>query len=135
MKLVLKSDRLIDGTGAAPIPNAAIVVKDGRIAEVTTQDKLDIGEREEADVIEVSGGTLMPGFIEMHTHIHCSAQTDAYTHIMTESDETFIMRGVGAVPAPRSARASPPCATSAAATRSSCPSRQPSRTASYPAPA
>ena len=97
MKLILKSDRLIDGSGADPVPNAAIVVKDGRISEITSQDKLEVGEREEVDVIDVSGGTLMPGFIEMHTHIHCSAQTDAYTHIMTESDETFIMRGVGAV--------------------------------------
>ena len=97
MKFVLKSDRLIDGTGAAPVLNAAVVVKDGRIAEITTQDKLGIEEREDVSVIDVAGGTLMPGFIEMHTHIHCSAQTDAYTHIMTESDETFIMRGVGAV--------------------------------------
>ncbi len=97
MKLILKADRLIDGTGAAPIQNAAVVVSDGRISEVTTADRLQLGEREEADIIEVAGGTLMPGFIEMHTHIHCSAQTDAYTHITTESNETFIMRGVSAV--------------------------------------
>lgn len=97
MKLVLKADLLIDGTGADPVRNGAVVVKDGRIAEVTTQDALNIGEREEVDVIEVAGGALMPGFIEMHTHIHCSAQADAYTHITTESNETFIMRGVGAV--------------------------------------
>ena len=97
MKLVLKADLLIDGTGADPVRNGAVVVKDGRIAEVTTQDALSIGEREEVDVIEVAGGALMPGFIEMHTHIHCSAQVDAYTHITTESNETFIMRGVGAV--------------------------------------
>jgi len=97
MKLVLKAGRLIDGTGAPPVENGAVVVSGGRIAEVTTQDKLALGEREDADVIDIPGGTLMPGFIEMHTHIHCSAQTDAYTHIMTESDETFIMRGVSAV--------------------------------------
>ncbi len=97
MKLVLKADLLIDGTGADPVRNGAVVVKDGRIAEVTTQDALNIGEREEVDVIEVADGALMPGFIEMHTHIHCSAQADAYTHITTESNETFIMRGVGAV--------------------------------------
>ncbi len=97
MKLVLKADRLIDGTGNDPIKNAAVVVTDGRISEVTTQDRLSIGEREEVDVIEVAGGTLMPGFIEMHTHIHCSAQADAYMHITTESNETFIMRGVSAV--------------------------------------
>ena len=97
MKLVLKADRLIDGTGSAPIDNAAVVIADGRISEVTTSDRIELGEREDADVVEVAGGTLMPGFIEMHTHIHCSAQADAYTHITTESNETFIMRGVSAV--------------------------------------
>ncbi|MCE2456855.1 MAG: amidohydrolase family protein [Dehalococcoidia bacterium] len=97
MKLVLKADRLIDGTGSDPVKDAAVVVKDGRISEVTTQDKLQIGEREDVDVIDVAGGTLMPGFIEMHSHIHCSAQADAYTHITTESNETFIMRGTKAV--------------------------------------
>ena len=97
MKLVLKADLLIDGAGSDPVRNGAVVVKNGRIAEVTTQDALSIGEREDVDVIEVAGGALMPGFIEMHTHIHCSAQADAYTHITTESNETFIMRGVGAV--------------------------------------
>ena len=97
MKLVLKADRLIDGTGADPVANGAVVITNGRIAEVTTQDRLNIGEREDVDVIDVAGGTLMPGFIEMHTHIHCSAQTDAYAHIMTESNETFLMRGVQAV--------------------------------------
>ena len=97
MKLVLKADRLIDGTGSDPVQGAAVVVKDGRISEVTTQDKLQIGEREDVEVIEVAGGTLMPGFIEMHSHIHCSAKEDAYTHITTESNETFIMRGTKAV--------------------------------------
>ena len=97
MKLVLKADLLIDGAGSDPVRNGAVVVKNGRIAEVTTQDALSIGEREDVEVIEVAGGALMPGFIEMHTHIHCSAQADAYTHITTESNETFIMRGVGAV--------------------------------------
>ena len=97
MKLVLKADRLIDGTGSDPVRSAAVVVKDGRISEVTTQDRLQIGEREDVEVIDVAGGTLMPGFIEMHSHIHCSAKEDAYTHITTESNETFIMRGVAAV--------------------------------------
>ena len=97
MKLVLKADRLIDGTGADPVPDAALVIENGKIARVAAQGELSFGEREDVDVIEVAGGTIMPGFIEMHSHIHCSAHTDAYTHITTESNETFIMRGVGAV--------------------------------------
>ena len=97
MKLVLKADHLIDSTGADPISNAALVIENGRISQITTQDKLHIGENEEAKIIAVDDGTIMAGFIEMHSHIHCSAQEDAYTHITTESNETFLMRGVQAV--------------------------------------
>ena len=97
MKLVLKADRLIDGTGADPIPNGAVVIEDGRITQVASQDKLDIAPDEEVDTIEVSGGSIMPGFIEAHTHIHCSAETDAYLHVTTESDQMLLMRGVQAV--------------------------------------
>lgn len=97
MKLILKADRLIDGTSAAPMANAAIVIEKGRISQITTQDRLDTGPRDEADVIEVKGGTIMPGFIEMHSHMHCSAEADAYRHVTTESDQVLLMRAVQAV--------------------------------------
>jgi imidazolonepropionase-like amidohydrolase len=96
MKLVLKSDRLIDGTGADPINNAALVAEDGRITQVTTQDQLQIPPGEKVDEITVSG-SIMPGFIEMHSHMHCSSELDAYKHITTESNETFTMRSVKAM--------------------------------------
>ncbi|MCH8206084.1 MAG: amidohydrolase family protein [Chloroflexi bacterium] len=97
MKLVLKADRLIDGTGAAPIVNAELIVEDGKITAVGTQDELQVASGDGVEVIEASGCTIMPGFIEMHSHIHCSAETDAYRHVTTESDETLLMRGVQAV--------------------------------------
>lgn len=98
MKLALQADRLIDGTGAPPLPNAALIVENGKIAAITTQDALQADpELAAVDRISVSGGSLMPGFIEMHSHIHCSAEVDAYRHITTESDQVFLMRAVGAV--------------------------------------
>lgn len=103
MKLLLKADRLIDGTGADPVPNAAVLIEDGRIAQIAAADAIPLAPDDAVDVIEVSGGSIMPGFIEMHSHIHCSAELDAYTHITTESDEVFLIRAVGAV---RSALAS-----------------------------
>ncbi len=97
MKLALKADRLIDGTGADPMPNAAVIVENGRIADITTQDAPQLAAIDPANIIDAPGGSIMPGFIEMHSHIHCSAEEDAYAHIMTESDEVFLMRAVGAV--------------------------------------
>lgn len=96
MKLVLKADRLIDGTGAEPVNNAALVAEDGRITQVTTQDQVQISPGEEVDKITVSG-SIMPGYIEMHSHMHCSSELDAYRHITTESNETFTMRSVKAM--------------------------------------
>jgi hypothetical protein len=57
IKLVLKADRLIDGTGADPISNAALVVENGRIAQITTQDRLWLAPGEEADVTRVATHT------------------------------------------------------------------------------
>ena len=97
MKLALKADRLIDGTGADAVQDAAIVIENGRITEVTTQDALQFAPGEDVDVVQVDGGSIMPGFIEVHTHMHCSAEVEAYKHIMTETNEIFLMRAVGAV--------------------------------------
>ncbi|MDA0771130.1 MAG: hypothetical protein BZY79_03875 [SAR202 cluster bacterium Casp-Chloro-G4] len=96
MKLVLKADRLIDGTGAEPISNAALVAEDGRITQITTQDQLQLAPGEKVDEISVSG-SIMPGYIEMHSHMHCSSELDAYRQITTESNEIFTMRSVKAM--------------------------------------
>ena len=97
MKLLLKADRLIDGAGAPPVENGAALIDGDRIAQVGALDSLTLPPDDELDVIETPGGTILPGFIEAHTHIHCSAQADAYRHVTTESDATLIMRGVQAV--------------------------------------
>ena len=97
MKLVLKADRLINGSSSKVVPNAAVVIEGETISKVCSQSELTETELAEARVIGSSGGTLMPGFIEMHSHIHCSAESDAYTHITTETNETFLLRGSQAV--------------------------------------
>ena len=79
MKLALKADRLIDGTGADAVSNGAIVIENGKITEITTQEALQFAPGEDVEVIEVNGGSIMPGFIEMHSHMHCSAQ-ETHTH-------------------------------------------------------
>jgi imidazolonepropionase-like amidohydrolase len=55
--------RLIDGTGAAPVENAAVIVRDGRIVAA---GKVAIPKGME--VVDAKGQTLLPGLWEMHTH-------------------------------------------------------------------
>jgi imidazolonepropionase-like amidohydrolase len=64
---VLKGGRLIDGTGTGPVSGATVVIQDQRIEAVTTQAS---GEWPgEAEVLDISGMTILPGLIDCHDHL------------------------------------------------------------------
>jgi imidazolonepropionase-like amidohydrolase len=64
---ILRGGSLIDGTGAPPVQDAAVVVHDGRIETVTTAGTtIAAGD---AEVIDVSGCTILPGLIDCHDHL------------------------------------------------------------------
>lgn len=65
--LLFNNVRIIVGNGAV-IPNGAVLVKSGKIAEIFNTPPAD-PKRLEAEVIDQSGKTLMPGLIDMHVHI------------------------------------------------------------------
>lgn len=65
--VVLRAAQIIDGTGAAPIKNGVIVILDDKIMAVGSSGSVTIPSG--AKVIDLGDATLMPGFIDAHTHI------------------------------------------------------------------
>jgi imidazolonepropionase-like amidohydrolase len=65
--VVLHAARVIDGTGAAPIQNGVVVVTDDKIVAVGRQGSITIPSG--ARTVELGNTTLLPGFIDAHTHI------------------------------------------------------------------
>jgi imidazolonepropionase-like amidohydrolase len=65
--VVLKAARLIDGTGSALINNAVVVVTDNMITAVGTAGAVRVPAN--AKMIDLGDVTLMPGFIDAHTHL------------------------------------------------------------------
>jgi imidazolonepropionase-like amidohydrolase len=64
--LALVGGTLIDGTGADPLPDAAVTIREGRITAAGTSTQVDIPET--TQVIDVRGATILPGFINAHVH-------------------------------------------------------------------
>jgi imidazolonepropionase-like amidohydrolase len=74
MKLLL-ADRLIDGTGAASIEGAALLIDGDRI--LAAGRAADIGRPDGAEVIETAAGsTIMPGLVDVHVHLAYSGAID-----------------------------------------------------------
>lgn len=63
--IAIRAGQLFDGTSERLIANAVILVRDGRIAAIGPGVAVPAG----AQLIDLSGWTVMPGFIDMHTHL------------------------------------------------------------------
>ncbi len=65
--MVISGGQLIDGTGSPPIPDAAVVIRDGRILYAGPAAGAPEVEADAAQ-IDARGGTIMPGLVEAHFH-------------------------------------------------------------------
>lgn len=63
--LFVKAARLIDGRGGAPIAPAVVRIEGERVVAVGTTLPLPAGAR----VIDLGAATLLPGLIDLHTHM------------------------------------------------------------------
>jgi imidazolonepropionase-like amidohydrolase len=65
--VALRAARVINGTGAAAITNGVVVVTDDKIVAVGKQGSVQIPVG--AKLVDLGDVTLLPGFIDAHTHI------------------------------------------------------------------
>ncbi len=64
--IAITGGTLIDGTGAAPLPNATVLIRDGRIVAVGPRAQVKIPKQ--ANVVDAAGKFILPGLWDMHAH-------------------------------------------------------------------
>lgn len=64
--LILVNGTLIDGTGSNPLPEAVLVIQGEKILALGSREDFHIPGS--ARVIDLQGGTILPGFINAHVH-------------------------------------------------------------------
>src|SRR5690349_1468493 len=71
--IVVRAARLIDGRGGAPVAPAVVVIRGDRIEAIGEPSSISAGlpraESSGARRIDLGGATLLPGLIDLHTHL------------------------------------------------------------------
>jgi imidazolonepropionase-like amidohydrolase len=84
--LVLRGGRIFDGTGAA-IHDGTVVIQENKILKILAPQSTDWPS--DAKVVDVSGKTVMPGLIDLHTHL-TKSENEEYTDTISDSASTLI---------------------------------------------
>ena len=84
--IVLRGGRVFDGTGAASRPATVVIVRN-RISRLL--DPASTEWPRDARVIDVTGKFVMPGLIDLHTHLTYSDPPTSTTEDGTDADETL----------------------------------------------
>ena len=80
--LALTHVRVIDGTGAPPLEDQTLVVKDERIEALGSTEKTAAAPG--AKVLDLPGYTVIPGLVGMHDHLFYPAKVSARPPLYNE---------------------------------------------------
>lgn len=75
--IALVNGILIDGTGSEPVQDAAVVIKGNQIVAVGPRNQIEIPNN--TQIIDVQGGSILPGLIDAHVH-YAFSNADRWAH-------------------------------------------------------
>ena len=84
--LVLRGGRIFDGTGNA-VHDGTVVIQENKILKILAPQSIDWPS--DARVVDVSGKTVMPGLIDLHTHL-TKSEKEEYVDTISDSASTLI---------------------------------------------
>ena len=93
MSVSIAGARLIDGTGAAPIDRAVVVIEGRRIKEVGPEGEVALPGTD-TTVIDAGGRTLLPGLMDLHAAIAGLTHAEQPYGITEKTVASTMLRGV-----------------------------------------
>ena len=84
--LVLRGGRIFDGTGAAT-REGTLVIERNKISKILQASSTDWPKN--AEVVDASGKTILPGLIDLHTHLTYPLTEGDVLHEPSEADATL----------------------------------------------
>lgn len=93
------ADRIANADMTAWLQHSAVRITGNKITDVMPASQIPTDARETSEVLQLGDVSLMPGIIDAHCHMHCSATADAQALTIAEKDDIqrLTMRAVTAM--------------------------------------
>jgi len=89
--VLLTNVTVVDGTGRQQMPNQAVLIENGRIAQVGTTG--DVRAPEGAEILDLDGHTVIPGIVGLHNHTFYTTM-HRIAQLSTSAPRLYLASGV-----------------------------------------
>ena len=89
---LITAARLLDGTGAAPVRQAALLVENGRIVTQGPATDVRVPDGAAADRKDYGDATILPGLVDAHTHLVAPGDGTLGDDIAKEDDDFLLLQ-------------------------------------------
>lgn len=90
--ILLTADRLLDGSGQPPLPGAALLIEDGRIARIGRQAEVRPPDGAQVQRVDYGDATILPGLVDAHTHLLSPGDGTPGDDVAMEDDDILLLR-------------------------------------------
>lgn len=91
---IFKNASLIDGQSPSPTKGACVVVREAEILYAGDPKRAPFEENPDDDAVDLQGMTLMPGLIDVHSHLSLAGRPDYFQPMIMESATLAALRAV-----------------------------------------
>ena len=89
---LLTAARLVDGSGAPPVPQAALLVENGRVVKMGRAAEVRAPEGAAVDRRDYSEATILPGLVDAHTHLVAPGDGTLGDDVAKEDDDILLLQ-------------------------------------------
>src|SRR3989475_13130308 len=89
---LITAARLLDGTGAAAVEHAALLIDGDRVADLGRASDVHVAEGASVDRRDYAEGTILPGLVDAHTHLVAPGDGTLGDDVAREEDDILLLQ-------------------------------------------
>src|SRR5260370_21380476 len=90
--MLITAARMLEGTGATPVDQAAVLIEAGRIVSLGRAADIPIPAGGSVDRRDYSAATILPGLVDAHTHLVAPGDGTLGDDVAKENDDILLLQ-------------------------------------------